>query len=704
VVGPIVVNAGVLDSRDGNITPTAPATVGVRGRMTVQNEAVGSLAGAGLVDGGPTIGANNASTTFSGTMQADNWTKVGGGTLVLTGTDIVNGRTEVLGGTLVVGGSLGVAGTLGLDDATLSGAGRVGRIFHTEGRTKRAAISPGPGPGILHAESAALDNTTLVIELNGPDAGTGYDRLDLEGGDLALAATSMLQVSRRFGPHAGAKFTIVSVPAGHAVTGTFAGLAEGATLTIGGQRYAITYHGGDGNDVVLTALEDAPAPPAITYFLSEGATGEFFDEDVLIANPTDTAAPVTLTFSKENGEQVVATHTVPAQSHLTVHVDQIPGLQATTASAQIRSDAGTPLLVERSMFWDKSYYAGHTGSAVEQPAPDWFFAEGSQGFFETFVLVINPNPAPADVTFTFLRENEPPVVKTLQVGASTRLTLRAGDIPELVTRSFGIAVHATQPIMAERSMYFGTTASRLWSGGTESAGVTAASTHWFLAEGATGAFFDTFVLLSNPQSTDAHVDLQYLLDTGETVSVAKTIAANARLTINIKGEDDPRLRNAAVSTIVTADVPILAERSMYWPGAAKPWGEGHNSFGVVDAGTSWGLAEGRVGGPLRFHTYILLANPGTTAAAVTVRYLRDTGAPIVKTYTVPATSRFNIDTSSVTELRDESFGAVVTVTNNLPIIVERSMYWDSNGFSFSGGTNATGIRLSQPQSAAGQAP
>ena len=42
----------------------------------------------------------------------------------------------------------------------------------------------------------------------------------------------------------------------------------------------------------------------MTYYLSEGATGGFFDEDVLIANPNDAAAPVTLTFSKENGEQV----------------------------------------------------------------------------------------------------------------------------------------------------------------------------------------------------------------------------------------------------------------------------------------------------------------------------------------------------------------------------------------------------------------
>jgi hypothetical protein len=441
---------------------------------------------------------------------------------------------------------------------------------------------------------------------------------------------------------------------------------------------------------VLTALEH---PPAISYYLSEGATGAFFDEDVLIANPNGTDAPVTLTFSKEDGSQVNSTQTVPAQARATVHVDRLPGLEATAASAQVRSDQGLPLVVERTMFWDQSYYAGHTGSAVDRPATDWFFAEGSQGFFSTFVLVNNLNATATDVTFTFLRESDTPVTKTITVGPTTRLTLDCGSVPDILNRSFGITVHATLPIMAERSMYFGTTPTRVWSGGTESAGVTALSTHWFMAEGATGGFFDTFILLSNPNDAVANVTQQYLLDTGDTISVSKTIGAHQRLTTNIETEDDPRLHNAAVSTVVTADLPIIAERSMYWPGAAIPWGEGHNSFGVVDAGLHWGLAEGRVGGPLNFHTYILLANPQTSAAMVTVNFLREHGAPVVKTYSVPPTSRFNIDISTVTELQNESFGAEIVVTNAVPIIVERSMYWDSNGFLFSGGTNATASRL-----------
>ena len=444
----------------------------------------------------------------------------------------------------------------------------------------------------------------------------------------------------------------------------------------------------------MTATDKAPA---ITYFLSEGATGSFFDTDVLITNPNEIDAPVTLTFSKENGEQVVKTQTIPAKSRVTVHVDTIPGLEATSASTRVTSETGLPLIVERSMFWDQSYYAGSTGSAVDRPAQDWLFAEGSQGFFQTFVLVINPNTTAADVTFTFFRESDTPVTKTITVPASTRLTLDCGSVPEIVNRSFGIAVHGTQPIMAERSMYFGTTDKRLWSGGTESAGVSTTSTHWFMAEGATGGFFTTFVLLSNPGVQDAHVTFQYLLDTGDTITVQKLVPAHARLTTNIGAEDDQRLRNAAVSTVVTSDQSIIAERSMYWLGAAQPWGEGHNSFGVVDAGLVWGLSEGRSGGQYNFHTYILLANPQTTPATVTVTFLREHGAPVTKTFNVPATSRFNVDTATIDELKDESFGALVEVTNNVPIIVERSMYWDSNGFTFSGGTNATGIKFPAPR-------
>ena len=107
---------------------------------------------------------------------------------------------------------------------------------------------------------------------------------------------------------------------------------------------------------------------------------------------------------------------------------------------------------------------------------------------------------------TFLREGEAPVVKTMTVGAQSRLTVYAGDVPELANRSFAIQLDATQAVIAERSMYFGATATRGWSGGHASGGSSLAR-QWSFAEGATGSFFNTFFLLGNPQAVEARVEV-----------------------------------------------------------------------------------------------------------------------------------------------------------------------------------------------------
>jgi hypothetical protein len=46
------------------------------------------------------------------------------------------------------------------------------------------------------------------------------------------------------------------------VNGEFSNLAQGAQITVGGATFSINYNGGDGNDVVLTAINTAKAPGA----------------------------------------------------------------------------------------------------------------------------------------------------------------------------------------------------------------------------------------------------------------------------------------------------------------------------------------------------------------------------------------------------------------------------------------------------------
>ena len=60
----------------------------------------------------------------------------------------------------------------------------------------------------------------------------------------------------------GDTFTIIDNKTIYPMSGTFKDLSEGAEITVGGATFKISYVGGDGNDVVLTALNDWNVPKA----------------------------------------------------------------------------------------------------------------------------------------------------------------------------------------------------------------------------------------------------------------------------------------------------------------------------------------------------------------------------------------------------------------------------------------------------------
>ena len=599
----------VLFGTTFDATSTTARTATIRGDILLVFVARPDI----VVNNGPQAIDLSIETRIS-TISAVGLRKAGPGVARFTKNNDYTGETTVDGGTLLIDG-VQPTSTIDVRAGTLGGNGTVAGIFASPGAT----IAPGASAGVLRSTLAGspaitlIEGSTLAIEI---ESAASFDQLVATGGVTLDNATLGVTLANGIALPLNTIFKVVDNDGNDAVLGTFKDLPEGAPLISGRYTFTVSYRGGDGNDIVL--IVSNIAPDVLSYYLAEGATGAFFDEDVAIANPNTTDAPVTLTFLQEGGGTVVEHRTVPKQSRLTVHVDQVAGLENSSPSVQIVSDQKLPLIAERSMFWDASYYGGHTANAVAQPERKWIFAEGFQGFFDPYLLIANANGVETTATVTFLRENDTPVVKGIPIAAFARKTIYAGDFSELIGRAFGMIVEATQPVIAERSMYFASLPNRLWTGGHVNTGVTAPSTSWFHAEGATGAFFNTFILLSNPQSTDAHVELRFLLEDGTAIVKTKMLPAGQRLTVNPASEGEPRLENAAMSTIVTSDVPIVSERSMYWSGDATPFGEGHNSSGVVSTATRWGLAEGRIGAPRNFTTYILLANPTTTAAAVTV--------------------------------------------------------------------------------------
>ncbi len=268
---------------------------------------------------------------------------------------------------------------------------------------------------------------------------------------------------------------------------------------------------------------------------------------------------------------------------------------------------------------------------------------------------------------------------------------------ELIDQSFGMTVTFDQPGVAERAMYFGT--SPIFRGGHESAGVTAPSATWLLAEGATGAGFETFILVANPGSEAADVTFTFLPENGAPASITRTVGAASRITINPESDEAlAGLPLGPVATQIAATRPVIAERAQYWPLGPAEWTEAHNSFGVTDAAAKWGLAEGRAGGPESYQTYILLANPGTSDAtrhADVPRRTRRTPAPRqpTKTVDVPAQRRVNVAVDPTGAAGDPATTFGTLITSDQPIVVERAMYWNVNGEVWAAGTNATATRL-----------
>jgi hypothetical protein len=409
------------------------------------------------------------------------------------------------------------------------------------------------------------------------------------------------------------------------------------------------------------------------YLLAEGATGPFFTTQVAIANPEAEDARIAVRFMTNAGASVTRELVVPARRRLTIDVGDIPGLQDAQVSTEVVSLDAVPLVVERTMFWDRSWYGGHSSSAVSEARTAWYFAEGSQGFFDTWILVVNPASRDAEVRFTFMTEAGEVIETLVMVPAGARHTLYAATLPALVGRSFSVTVTASVPIVAERAMYFG--AAPFWEGGHASTGTPEPSTRWYFAEGATGPYFDTYLLVGNPGFAPAHLSVTFLTGEGHTVIKEYLLLPRSRLTLNVE-DQDPALRDAAVSSILVADVPVVAERAMYWPGTPTEWLDGHTASGRLEEGTRWGMADGRVGGPLAFETFVLVANRHDAPAEFRATFLPADGDPVERSFIVPPRSRFTLWVNTmVPELEDETFGILLESTNGVAITAERATYW-----------------------------
>ena len=287
----------------------------------------GNLIGSGNDDGVRLSGVSG-SGSFDLNKIASGFstlTKVEGSTWTVTGTFAdPDAATIIVNGTLLVNGTIGggvtvatsFTETLLVPLPVLGGTGAVGNLLVQD----KGTLAPGTGAGTLTVTGnlTMLGGSTLSIEIGGAGAGQ-FDVLNVNGtapdtGAVELGGATLTgSLIGGFTASVGQVFEIIDNAGADAIASPFNGISEGDAINFGGQTFAVSYVGGDGNDVTLTAIAAAGAPglsgfgPAANVTQAgPAATPQVLDGAVVFTDAEDNFNGGTLTVSGLLAEDTVS--------------------------------------------------------------------------------------------------------------------------------------------------------------------------------------------------------------------------------------------------------------------------------------------------------------------------------------------------------------------------------------------------------------
>jgi hypothetical protein len=327
----------------------------------------------------------------------------------------------------------------------------------------------------------------------------------------------------------------------------------------------------------------------------------------------------------------------------------------------------------------RPWTGGHDVVGTPQPATDAYFAEGYTGLnFREYLTVFNPGAAQV-LTARYLTDSGALITRTHDLAAQSRTTILVNsDLG--ADQSFSTHLTAPNPFVAERPMYF-TLGGR--SGGHDAMAAQSLGATFYFAEGYTGNGFDEYLTLMNSSASQtASVQVTYYFNGGAAPkSVAHPVSPTSRLTVHVNDSNEAG-PNQQVSMKVTSDIPILAERPMYFNYFGQTGG--HVVMGTTTPLTNLNLAEGHVG--QSFNEYLTILNPNAAAASMTITYYRGSGPPVQQLVAVAANSRATVHVNDVLPSGTDSS---VHIRSDQPVVVERPMYFTYNGWT--GGHDAMAV-------------
>lgn len=232
--------AGVVNNTG---TITAETGYGVKFWGTAQND---TLTNSGVITAGSgtavLMGAGDDTVTINGG-------RIQGSMSGEAGTDVIAFNSN-----FTLEGAVGAFETVSIAGGALSMGANA--ITGATALTIAAGAKLADHGGAIGATTFTNNGTFSVtsgVALTGNYTQSAAATLEL-GASLSVVGTVSIAGALTINQNASLSGVIISNDGGDAVTGTFAGLAEGAEVVSGGYLCRLSYVGGDGNDVTLTRL------------------------------------------------------------------------------------------------------------------------------------------------------------------------------------------------------------------------------------------------------------------------------------------------------------------------------------------------------------------------------------------------------------------------------------------------------------------
>lgn len=360
-------------------------------------------------------------------------------------------------------------------------------------------------------------------------------------------------VSENYRIAAGGRFTVfVNGVAGLAPNGHATKIAADGEIVAQQTEY-FDYGGRRGGHSSLGA-----SSPSKEWFFAEGDTTGSSDTYLLLFNPNEKASPTIVTYFTGNAS-VTQRFDVPPLFRGTILVNAVVPNQPVAMAVA----SELPLVAQRTVYFSMGIPNGINGGdcsmGIDRPSKIWYLAEGAtQGFFDEYVMVLNPGGETANVTAGFYPETGP-YGFGFQVAPYSRATIHVDSIPALASVNTAAEFSSNREIVVECKMYINRDSRR---GGHVSNGITTPSTVWYFSEGYTGGTFDEYLLLFNPGDQGAAVGITFHVENGSDVRYECGVPPKGRTTVHV--DDIPGVEWTGNAVEIHSDRPIVAEQSEYF--------------------------------------------------------------------------------------------------------------------------------------------